>query len=60
MYLAQCYMLMQKASCHNTEVTASLSQIPSWRNNPNSISDNDGEEDTVATVTHMYEINEKT
>lgn len=53
-------MLMQKAPCHNTEVSASLSQIPSWRNNLTSIFWLDSEEDTVATVTHMYEINEKT
>lgn len=57
----QCYMLMQKASCLNTEVSASLSPIPSWMNKVKSIFwQCDGEEDTVVTVTHMYEINEKT
>lgn len=53
-------MLMQKASCLNTEVSASLSPIPSWMNKVKSFFwQCDGEEDTVVTVTHMYEINEK-
>lgn len=53
-------MLMQKASCLNTEVSASLSPIPSWMNKVKSIFwQCDDEEDTVVTVTHMYAINEK-